>query len=980
MAIPIDQAKVNALNNKINPWNTSNITGIWSITSNTFDQNQQNQQMLEQKIKSGNFSASEATQYNRLTWNQQWARNLALTSQPAVQSGNLKTSITQDEWQMMKDAWITKVNKNITADKTEWLWTQKMTDITWGIWTMPWWIWNPNQVEPAKPWEVPSVETPKYEQQLDKALETSDINTVRNKLKEWLANWTIDQNTYNKSEAYLWNKVNQQNQAVTNSDSILNTMLNGWQVDDSIKWTDAYKKAMSSYATISQLQNASWKQIFDSVNAGIISEWSPEFIKLSQLNPQWIEAFKQYKENQRISGQVNSFNTSYYDSLNSVDNYDKNKSVTSQSREPSTPTDILQIMSDMVTKNTPPDYAELWREKISENPEANTLINQISDYNTRLQELSQEKINKEDEIKAQLSWTWATQDYIDAKVRAELKYIYKEENNINISLANAQSKLNYITENAKTELDLMQKQYEAEQQKLWNKLSVAQMWLNYATSEQNYERSLEAEQRQRWYTLEDTASQREYQTAQDEKNFEQQEEIIKMQQDYNSQNIPTEIIQSWGKNILINSKTWEIIKSFDLPTKETTTQDWAKLSDWSLYNQRTWEIKQVWTWTATTPVTSWQLATEKINGKNVTMDTNALASFKNAIANMPWTIIGVQQYRTPEEQKALVDKWVSWTMDSKHMKGLAVDIYSWTDKNWKLLAPSKEQITVMNANWWYQDPNLPNDKWHFEYKWTQSTQTSTKDFSDWDITLFNSAKYNPQTDKDKNRVQRFYDYQDAVTNLASDPNADITELMRNSKWGKDLWQSENKAYKDIWIVVSQLWSLKKAIDWYEKEEWSKWFWWVDFSPLTWAIANKNPWNTKAQEVKALLQQIVPKVARWVMWEVWVLTDQDINNYIQTLPNIKQTADVQDVVQLALLWTVKASLDNAVRTDQATYDVSKLVWNYKTLTSKINELEKKVIWTWTETKKQNIWNTNKTYNISEKQKTEWDNFINSRIKK
>ena len=108
------------------------------------------------------------------------------------------------------------------------------------------------------------------------------------------------------------------------------------------------------------------------------------------------------------------------------------------------------------------------------------------------------------------------------------------------------------------------------------------------------------------------------------------------------------------------------------------------------------------------------------------------------------------------------------------------------------------------------------------------------------------------------------------------------------------------------------------------------------------IASNNPWDTKAQDIKARLQAVVPKVARGVMGEVGVLTDQDIANYIQTLPNIKQTADTQDVIQLALLGTVKASLDNAVRTDQATYDVSKLTGSYKSLSNKIKELEGRVL--------------------------------------
>ena len=220
---------------------------------------------------------------------------------------------------------------------------------------------------------------------------------------------------------------------------------------------------------------------------------------------------------------------------------------------------------------------------------------------------------------------------------------------------------------------------------------------------------------------------------------------------------------------------------------------------------------------------------------------------------------------------------------------------------------------------------------------SQVSNKTTKDFSDGDIAIFNSAKYNPQTDKNKERAKKYDEYQNAVAELSADPNADITELMRSSKWGKSLSEWWNKAYKDIGIVVSQLWGLKTAIEKYNKDKLSD-----ALSPISGLIANNNPYDSKAQDIKARLQAIVPKVARGVFGEVGVLTDQDIANYIQTLPNIKQTADTQDVIQLALLGTVKSSLDNAVRTDQATYDISKLTGNYNSLSSKIKELEWRVI--------------------------------------
>jgi len=41
-------------------------------------------------------------------------------------------------------------------------------------------------------------------------------------------------------------------------------------------------------------------------------------------------------------------------------------------------------------------------------------------------------------------------------------------------------------------------------------------------------------------------------------------------------------------------------------------------------------------------------------------------------------------------------------MDSKHLKGMAVDIYGGQGKGGKLLKPTTENIQHMNANGWYQ--------------------------------------------------------------------------------------------------------------------------------------------------------------------------------------------------------------------------------------------------------------------------------------
>ena len=200
------------------------------------------------------------------------------------------------------------------------------------------------------------------------------------------------------------------------------------------------------------------------------------------------------------------------------------------------------------------------------------------------------------------------------------------------------------------------------------------------------------------------------------------------------------------------------------------------------------------------------------------------------------------------------------------------------------------------------------------------TTAASTSYTAADVSQFNSSKYNPQTDKDEARVRRYEAFIADKDRIQSDPNADTITLMTLSRNQKDLDQSGNKAYKDINTVVSQMESLNRSIDAYSKNS----IFSDKLNPINGLIQNNNPWNTKSQEIQAKLQALVPKVARGVFGEVGVLTDADIANYMKTLPNIKQTADVKDVVQYALLDTLKNSLDSAISVDAATYDISGLV--------------------------------------------------------
>lgn len=65
----------------------------------------------------------------------------------------------------------------------------------------------------------------------------------------------------------------------------------------------------------------------------------------------------------------------------------------------------------------------------------------------------------------------------------------------------------------------------------------------------------------------------------------------------------------------------------------------------------------------------------------------------------------------------------------------------------------------------------------------------------------------------------------------------------------------------------------------------------------------NPYNTDAQVLKAQLSSLIPNLARGVYGEVGVLTDQDIQNYAKTIPNLTSTEDVNKAVLAMTLDTI-----------------------------------------------------------------------------
>lgn len=159
-----------------------------------------------------------------------------------------------------------------------------------------------------------------------------------------------------------------------------------------------------------------------------------------------------------------------------------------------------------------------------------------------------------------------------------------------------------------------------------------------------------------------------------------------------------------------------------------------------------------------------------------------------------------------------------------------------------------------------------------------------------------------------------------------DPNFTLTSV-RNSKGGRFLTQGELKPITDIQQVVGQADNLTSLIRT------------VDTGPFLGIIKSNNPYDTKAQAMKAAITAIVPKLARGVYGEVGVLTDQDIANYSKTIANLKSTNDVNKAVMAMTLDIATRSLSNQLNSLSAGgRDVSKFEPIYSGMESKAKELK------------------------------------------
>lgn len=388
--------------------------------------------------------------------------------------------------------------------------------------------------------------------------------------------------------------------------------------------------------------------------------------------------------------------------------------------------------------------------------------------------------------------------------------------------------------------------------------------------------------------------------------------------------------QTFGDSVYRVNADGSLTKT-DISAKSAkSTQDWSKLDDTTLFNQRTGEIKKV---SPTEASAYWPSSVE--------VSPEAIKAISNRLS---WD--NVQCGMVSNDWMAQKFPWAKRMGDSYESKVASVEsigvsdvpqvggVFAMNTYNSNGHTGIVQSVDLANGTFTATDANKAGKA----SGWPVTTSTykisDNFTFSKWpsgvwqarpaDIEYFNSA-----TATDKKKLQsnpQYQSFQESKNAVMTDPNADIYDVMKYSQWGKDMWEERLKSLGKFSQWLSQVAELSKKVQ--EIETW----------PIIWRLRSYNPYDANAQALIAEINSVVPNIARWVYWEVWVLTDSDIQNYAKTLPNIKSTEDTNKLVLAMTLKTMLNGFKWQIQIDgSAGRDVSGFAWTVKQYEDRINQL-------------------------------------------
>jgi len=112
----------------------------------------------------------------------------------------------------------------------------------------------------------------------------------------------------------------------------------------------------------------------------------------------------------------------------------------------------------------------------------------------------------------------------------------------------------------------------------------------------------------------------------------------------------------------------------------------------------------------------------------------------------------------------------------------------------------------------------------------------------------------------------------------------------------------------------------------------------DTGPIVGIFRSANPWDVKAQKLKAQITKIIPGLARGVFGEVGVLTNEDVALYSKTLGTLTSPEEINKLLTSAAIKMVSNSYEDKLRgMAESKIDVSGFLPGLKSLRSTASRL-------------------------------------------
>lgn len=339
----------------------------------------------------------------------------------------------------------------------------------------------------------------------------------------------------------------------------------------------------------------------------------------------------------------------------------------------------------------------------------------------------------------------------------------------------------------------------------------------------------------------------------------------------------------------------------EVVAKTSQIQEWQTYNPSWVVDEFTWECARFVNDVLWTPKMFWSSLWDKT--KHINSQVPAV-----------WSVFISNQNRTDNE---IWHVWiVEWIEKDENWNTILSIVQSnikkWPDWRWIV---TREKVTPKSA-WiiWYYNP-------------------SSTTLTDVDISKFNDPKLDPNKLK-SNQKTKYDQYITEKNKVMSNPDATVEEILKYSKWWKDLTDTPINQLSKYNNAISSMQEIKDLFD--KQKTW----------PVLWALKWLNPYDVNAQALESAINAAIPNLARWVYWEVWVLTDNDINLYKKTLPNIRSTEWVANAVLALTLRKISNWYKWILQTQAwAWRDVSWFIWAYRSIENQIKSIEDKLPKEW-----------------------------------